>query len=161
VHTIAWGVIASNGESAGVGSRYFTIAGSPVNSATISAGRLDVGPDLGRRAMAIGHIAKLGPQTVVSNELSRVIVDPFRGARGRYDAYLVADGELRALPIGASFDESRGILYWQPGVGYTGAYDFVVVRDRRERVPVRVLLKPHRSLSARRTPLSALFSAYR
>jgi hypothetical protein len=143
VHTIAWGVIANNGQSAGVGSRYFTIAGSPLNSAVISADRLDVGPDLGRRAMTIGTIATVGPQTIVSHELSRVVVDPFRGARGKYDAYLVADGELRALPIGASFDESRGILYWQPGVGYTGAYDFVVVRDRRERVPVRVVLKPH------------------
>jgi hypothetical protein len=62
----------------------------------------------------------------------------------RYDAYLVANGELRALPAGASFDSSRGILYWQPGVGYTGAYEFVVVRDGRERVPVRVVLQPQR-----------------
>ena len=36
------------------------------------------------------------------------------------------------------------MLYWQPGVGFNGAYDFVVVRDGRERVTVRVVLQPDR-----------------
>jgi hypothetical protein len=144
VHTIAWGVTADNGQADGIGSRYFTIAGSAVNSlrTDISAARLDNGPDLGRRASAVGRIAAIGPQTVVTKELSRVVVNPFRGQTGNFDAYLVANGELRQLPVGASFDPARGVLYWQPGVGFTGAYDFVVIRDRRERVPVRVVLQP-------------------
>lgn len=164
VHTIAWGVTADNLQSAGIGSRYFTIAtGSSLTlgSATSGrdAGRLDSGPDLGRRASAVGTIAASGPQTVVATELSRVVVDPFRGGKGQYDAYLVAHGTLRPLPIGASFDDTRGILYWQPGVGYTGAYDFVVVRDGRERVPVRVVLQAPRPRVPRPRGFDIRFSA--
>jgi hypothetical protein len=77
--------------------------------------------------------------------MQRVVFNASRAGSHKYDAYLSADGRLAPLPIGASFDQSRGILYWQPGVGYTGAYDFVVVRDGRERVPVRVVLQPPRT----------------
>ena len=121
--------------------------------------RLDNGPDLGRRANAVGVIAGTGPQTVVGQAMSRVVVDPFRGGKGTYHAYLVANGELRELPVGASFDRTNGVLYWQPGVGYSGAYDFVVVRDGRERVPVRVVLEPQRHNGPRRRAFDIRFSA--
>ena len=81
--------------------------------------------------------------------MRRVVVDASTPGARRYDAYLVANGRLQQLPIGASFDAGHGVLYWQPGVGFNGAYDFLVVRDGRERVPVRVVLQPDR----RRTPV--------
>ena len=161
VHTIAWVVTADNGQADGIGSRYFSVAGSALNSLTegfSAASRLDSGPDLGRRASAVGTIAAVGPQTIVSRPLSRVVMEPFGGATGRYDAYLVANGELRPLPAGASFDRTRGALYWQPGLGYRGSYDFLVVRDGRERVPVRVVLDEGSDRPARRRGLNVRFA---
>ncbi len=42
-----------------------------------------------------------------------------------YDGYLVNDDQLKPLPIGSTFDHSRGIFYWQPGPGFIGEYRFV------------------------------------
>ena len=81
-----------------------------------------------------------GLRTVYGRSLDRLVVDASRPGARRYEAYEVVGGTLRALPPGASFDERRGILYWQPGVGFVGSYDLVIVRDGRERVPVRVVL---------------------
>ncbi len=68
------------------------------------------------------------------------------------------NGTLGALPIGASFDERRGVLYWQPPVGYLGAYEFVIVRDGYLRIPVRVVLQPDRGVRvASRPPFADLF----
>ena len=93
-----------------------------------------------------------GLRTVFSRQLERVAVDASAPGVHTYEAYRVAGDTLAALPIGASFDDRRGILYWQPGVGYLGSHDFVVVRDGRERVPVRVVLTP----DSRRPPVSRL-----
>ena len=81
-----------------------------------------------------------GLRTVYGRSLERLVVDASRPGARRYEAYESVGGTLRALPAGASFDERRGILYWQPGVGFVGAYDLVIVRDGRARVPVRVVL---------------------
>jgi len=42
-----------------------------------------------------------------------------------YDGYLVNDDQLKPLPIGSTFDHSKGIFYWQPGPGFIGEYRFV------------------------------------
>ncbi len=44
-----------------------------------------------------------------------------------YEAYELALGELKPLPIGASFDPVDGVLYWQPGPGFLGEYTFVII----------------------------------
>ena len=44
-----------------------------------------------------------------------------------YEAYELVGGELRPIPIGASFDSQKGILYWQPGPGFQGEFRFVIV----------------------------------
>jgi hypothetical protein len=50
-----------------------------------------------------------------------------------YSGYLVVGTELRPLPIGATFDSDRSILYWQPGPGFLGDYNFIFV-DRIQNV---------------------------
>ena len=149
VHTIAWGVIASNGASDGIGSRFFSIA--PGSGVVLDAAAPDViaapvlvnpGRDLGRRVHDAGRIVAAGPRLVTARPDQRVVVNASRPGVDRYDAYLVANNELRALPVGASFDTAKGVLYWQPAVGYTGAYDFVIVGADGARAPVRVVLDP-------------------
>ena len=170
VHTIAWLVVASNGRAAGIGSRYFnTVNGNVGNlTHTDSARNVFQAPppgvnafkNLGRPADAITAMDRssviragvvrpsvsiapdaTGLRTVFSRGLDRVVVDASAPGARSYEAYQVAGGTLKPLPLGASFDEQRGMLYWQPGVAFTGSYDFVVVRDG-VRVPVRVVLTP-------------------
>jgi len=47
----------------------------------------------------------------------------------RYEAYQLVGGEIRPLPIGASFDSNSGAFYWQPGPGYLGEYSIILVKD--------------------------------
>jgi hypothetical protein len=59
-------------------------------------------------------------------------------------AYLVANGELRALPTGASLEGSAGRFYWQLGPGFAGRYRLVFVRTdcggARHQVPIDVVI---------------------
>jgi len=62
-----------------------------------------------------------------------------------YSAYLVVGEELRPLPIGSTFDSERGVLYWQPGPGFLGDYEFVFIVEEisgKRKIPVRVTIKP-------------------
>ena len=165
VHTIAWGVIANSGDSDGIGSRFFTVA--PASGVVLDTGSPDViaaqrvlnpGPDLGRRVHDVGPIDTAGPRLVTARPDERIVVDAARAGIHRYDAYLVAGSELRARPVGASFDTANGVLYWQPTLGYTGAYDFVIVGEDRTRVPVRVVLDSSERRTAPRM-FAHLFSA--
>ncbi len=45
----------------------------------------------------------------------------------RYEAYQLVGGELRPLPIGASFDPETGTFYWQPGPGFIGDYTIILI----------------------------------
>jgi hypothetical protein len=137
-------------------------AGAIETPAARSAGR-----DLGRRALdvsmldlhtaiAAGHgyrtlpaLRKVEPdaagrRVVFGHEIERVVIDASPAGAATYDAYSLVEGELRALPAGASFDSNRGILYWQPGVGYIGDYDFLIVADGVKRIPLRIVLQPQR-----------------
>lgn len=152
VHTIAWVVTASNGQADGIGSRYFNI----VNGASsITDGQqgalagpvtLTAGADFGRPARTGSRFdARSGSRRLVlGHALERVVVDASSKGPGSYEAYRVVNGRLDALPIGASFDSRRGVLYWQPSVGYVGDYDFVIVNGKKERTQIRVVLQPQR-----------------
>ncbi len=159
VHTLSWLVVASNGQATGIGSRYVTT----VNGNSLTLTDSVANGDLGRKAHQVAVLDRIttvragsgagirppsspiapdptGLRTVYGRSLERLVVDASRPGARRYEAYEVVGGTLRALPTGASFDDTRGILYWQPGLEFNTAYDLVIVRDGRERVPVRVVL---------------------
>jgi hypothetical protein len=46
-------------------------------------------------------------------------------AGGTYAGYLRAGDALGPLPVGSRLDPDTGAFGWQPGVGFTGPYDFV------------------------------------
>lgn len=182
VHTIAWLVIANNGQAAGIGSRYFTtVNGNNLTLSDTAAHVVSAAPpirpfsDLGRAARDVARLDRsarvhaapgygmrpasvsipadpTGLRTVYGRAQQRVVVDASAPGSHRYEAYLVTGGTLRPLPVGASFDEARGVLYWQPGLGFNGAYDFLVVRDGGAKVPVRVVVSPE----AHRPPVNHL-----
>jgi hypothetical protein len=153
-HTIGWLVTDSAGKADGVGSRFFKVqnsslvmtTGSLVNQPQSMLAGIDSGAAV-RVATGFDRKAPLktvqpdafGRRRVHINELDRVEVRlasssaPSRGGSKsvRYVAYLVANGQLRALPVGSSFDPRNGTLYWQLGAGYVGDYEFVVVDQAR------------------------------
>jgi hypothetical protein len=90
-----------------------------------------------------------GRRLILSHQLERVVVDASSAGASGYEAYRVVAGRLVPLPPGASFDRSRGILYWQPGVGFTGDYDFEIVASGSARIPVRIVLQPQRQPATR------------
>lgn len=147
VHTIAWGVTATNGQSDGVGSRFFNIfnassvarASSQPNVITARA-IVNPGRSLGLMTSALPIAA--APRFIRATAGSRVTIDAaeLRG-NAPYEAYLSVGGVLRGLPVGSSFDERRGAFYWQPAPGFAGQYDLVFVRDGK-RLPVQVTLAP-------------------
>ncbi len=152
-HTIGWLVTDSAAQADGVGSRFFKVqngsllatwgalldqplsalpgidSGAAVRVATgfnPKAPLTTVRPDaLGRRHVRIGELDRV--------EVRLASASPRGGNQKsvRYAAYLVANGELRRLPVGSSFDPREGTLYWQPGAGYVGDYEFVVVDQAR------------------------------
>jgi hypothetical protein len=174
LHTISWVVTDNLGVSSGIGSRYFSIfnSGNAMTTASAGSAMRPAGPDLGRRvedldgravnaAMTVREGFNLlapmrplkrgldGAPRVWTHGRDRVEIRVTDDANtvGPYAAYHVVNGELRELPVGASFDPDRAVLYWQPGLGYVGGYDFMFVRTAddglRERLPVRVTLQDH------------------
>jgi hypothetical protein len=66
-------------------------------------------------------------------------LSPVPAVNPRYSAFLLVGSELRPLPIGTTFDAERGVLYWQPGPGFLGDYDFIFVdNDRNTKTAVKI-----------------------
>ena len=171
LHSIAWVATDAAGQATGIGSRYFTVRnsawtpslklGSRVTPPAVSRSeviaadssvpvpaRID-GVELGRRAVSLEflpleaggvRIAELRGQ----QRLELKLPPGDSACAARYEGYLSANGELRALPVGSSLDPA-GVFYWQPGPAFRGSYRLLFVRASctggRERVPVTVSIR--------------------
>jgi hypothetical protein len=185
VHTIAWSVTDNQGAVSGIGSRFFTIFNTGGSAARTRPDAVHAGNELGRAASALdalpvrvtdvrvrrgfdpratlwpisGGLRSVGVWHPMHDRIE-VHLDGEPSWSGVYEGYLVKGDRLDVLPVGSSLDRWRGIFAWQPGVGYTGSYEFLFVRTlldgRRERIPVRVVLEP-----SARTPLAATRSVPR
>ncbi len=160
VHTIAWAVTDNMGGTAGVGSRYFTVAnGSASTAASTSASSAtaastatamaaatvaepahDVTPLVGRRGYDLNaptrtwRINRSGLFVVQAEELDRIELNT-----GATSAGMVSANGLAPLPAGAGLD--GGVFTWQPGVAYAGTYDLVFNGPAGDRM-VRIVLNP-------------------
>ena len=151
LHTIAWLVTASDGQAAGIGSRYFIVANvsGSVAEGVADAGAVNAAPQdrasiTGRRgydltlpvrAYAVGASGRM---TVYGEELDRFELDlgapdPATSLAG----YLRTGDTLAVLPPGSHLDQQTGVFTWQPGVGFVHGYDLVFVRSRDGRVVSR------------------------
>ena len=182
VHTISWVVTANNGLAEGIGSRYFTIQNASAALTIASADPFVIespaarhsGPLMGRSVATAALIDDRAPVRI-STGYSRtglgfssdlIGLSRFVSARagdrvsihvdGATDAYHVVDGRLSALPVGATFNVKRGRLDWQPGPGFAGLHDLVLVRNGRL-VPVRVSVGSPSKLASRSGRVGSLF----
>jgi hypothetical protein len=153
IHTIAWAVTDSMGGTAGVGSRYFTVANASASTAASTAASAAsesvamaavapvVTPLVGRHGFELDapwrnyRANSAGVVVVQSEELDRIELY----TQATSGSLVTANG-LRHLPIGASLD-AAGVFTWQPGAGFVGSYDFLFTGPAGER-QVRIVLNP-------------------
>jgi hypothetical protein len=169
LHNIAWSVTDSAGRIEGIGSRLFTVTNAAPSLAALANAAL-INPEIGRR---IADLGVMRPTTaVVGQRLGPSRDDEFTAATRRtglvevraleqerielalpssetgaaWQGYVIQNGSLRSLPIGASLDPAADRFYWQASAGFYGSYDLVFIRDNggsgRELLPVRVTFQP-------------------
>jgi hypothetical protein len=133
---------AAAGESTGAAVE--TVASAPISGVPVySRTGFDPGASLD-----IVETDPLGVSQVSATEASRFEItlgSPVAGENDRYEGYLVVDGRLHPLPIGAFLDRKGGQFFWQPGVGFVGSYDLLFIRTAdgmREQIPVAVTISP-------------------
>jgi hypothetical protein len=164
VHTIAWVVTTNDGQTDGIGSRYFTVSNGAalhtvLRSATsslragpdVNAGTVDDTPMTGRHGYDPDTPLRMlmrdsnGRQTLRGEELDRFELQ-LGEATGCHSGWLRAGSELAPLPIGSRLDAWTGTFTWQPGAGFIGSYDLVFLcqsgMDAGRRRDVRIVLEP-------------------
>jgi hypothetical protein len=167
LHTIAWIVTADNGQSDGIGSRFFNVSntgGALTGEAVAPAGLSASDEVAGAAADRSGVRARRGydgrtpfrrirpsaaePATIYGEEMDRFELrfDPRPGTLTGH--VRTADG-LAPLPAGSHLDAGAGVFTWQPGPGFVHAYDLVFVRWNEgravSRLDVRFVIGPRAS----------------
>ncbi|MCC7186460.1 MAG: hypothetical protein IT185_09490, partial [Acidobacteria bacterium] len=80
------------------------------------------------RRVATGSTVWLGQTGRI--EVHATAPDGAPGSDETFEAYLDHYGTLRPLPLGSSFDRTRGVFSWQPVAGFLGEYPLRIVRLR-------------------------------
>jgi hypothetical protein len=156
IHTIAWTVVDSAGNSDGIGSRYFSIQnagndksrrGEPPCSPVFDP----CSPDIDRFG-AVGVIkgyrdaAAAASQTVYPDE-NGIIAIEIKELERLEIQFSPGVTNVSPPPIGSTFDTDRGIFYWQPGPGFIGQYRFIFIEKedtgpvKRKEITVKIVPK--------------------
>jgi Putative binding domain, N-terminal/Viral BACON domain len=174
LHTIAWTVTDSVGASAGVGSRYFTVANGtglrsaamaslppPVSVAADDTTATPAGTVRVRRGMRLdAPLQTLSPDAsgaiaIAAEELDRL---ELHLPAGTLTGSLRTPAGLAPLPAGSHWDPASAIFTWHPGVAFVGPYD-VEFTGGGAPLAVRIVLHPRGTLSRTRvvidTPATA------
>ena len=166
LHTIVWTATDSDGNTEGLGSRYFTVsnasavtrsaaaataAAPAITAATLAALPVDTSGVTGRRSWDPDRPWREYPANddgivvMRGEELDRLELQLADPGSGRYTGSLRIGDRLAPLPVGAQID-GAGHFTWAPGVGFVGSYDLVFVRwsgaQPVARTEVRVILQP-------------------
>jgi hypothetical protein len=146
VHTIQWTAKDSNGNSDGIGSRYFSIANTGANSITNTKSqavnysitqvtKLSIDFSMPLKVKhgfneniepIILHPDKQGISKIVTRELDRVEIQ-LPGEASKIYGYMVSGHRFYPLPIGSTLRAKKGTFCWQPGPGFIGEYRFVFI----------------------------------
>ncbi|MCX6584482.1 MAG: Ig-like domain-containing protein [Candidatus Aminicenantes bacterium] len=165
VHTIAWIVSDTEGNSDGIGSRYFSIqnsgagdqgAGEKGRAEARKSGRAEkdesrrgappCAPVFDTYSPVLDSYSPTFDEliSVEIQELARVEIN--LSDEGVFEGYSVVGDQLRELPIGSTLDKENGIFYWQSGPGFVGEYRLLFIgRDnngQQTRKNIVVNIKP-------------------
>jgi uncharacterized repeat protein (TIGR03803 family) len=158
LHTIGWSVTDSMGRSAGVGSRFFTVANAaPSLTATALAPSLAVHASTAafisfRRgfdadpALTVVTRGADGVFHVAAEEVERIEIQLWE--RGAWIGHQVSAAGAVTLPPGSAVDPETGVFTWQPGAGFLGSYVLVLTdTSRGATITVQVTLYPKGTLN--------------
>jgi len=147
VHTISWVATDSDGNTDGIGSRYFTIqntgSSSPVNKIAGNNQRepiikieefsnlpfnyfepIKIEKGYGKNIKTrIIYPDDKGPAIIKIRELERVVIHISNLETG----YLIVGNKIDPLPLGSTLDTKNGTFNWIPGPGFYGNYMIVFV----------------------------------
>ncbi len=151
VHLISWNVQDSGGNSADIGTRYFTIVNVDATgsfSAGIGSHKVDPGTapafiyvdnlptcfkpirvrSGNRRNVepVITEVDNYGIANIAIREVERVQVELGEGAD--YEGYMIVGGAFYPLPSGSTLNAEKGTFSWQPGAGFIGEYYLVFIK---------------------------------
>lgn len=155
VHTISWSAADNAGNSAGIGSRYFSILnGGESISNSQSTGKYRYQCDYtgilnsSIEEISMSNIEPLriekstdekahciepdenGIYFIEIEELERLEV-AISGSSAVTAGFILVGAQLKPLPVGTTLCEDTGKFYWTPGPGFVGNYHFVFIeRDR-------------------------------
>ncbi len=166
VHTIAWTATDNAGNSGGFGSRFFTVSNNGNRAvrqvmrvprppaAHFPAGRLvppppgycagvrlkDHGGKLTRQKLSPGEDGTIALSMKQLEHLELHLGQgEIPGGEGNiFSGYLLARGQVRALPAGSTLDAAKGIFYWLPAPGFLGKYRLVFVAETPGKPAVRM-----------------------
>jgi len=126
VHNIAWSVTDNQGETDGIGSRYFEIenVGGGLGSEGLmikeeEIGRLRIEVEnvrFGMRGEKEVEVRERGDVVEVEIEEVERIEIHFRGNGREYIGW--GKTKEKRLPIGSTLDKKKGVFYWLPGPGF-------------------------------------------
>ncbi|MCP5050167.1 MAG: hypothetical protein GY940_23580 [bacterium] len=156
VHTIQWTVSDSDGNSDGIGSRYFNVQNSNRRKESGKQGSGEQGagfegkevsinkPDTGPVAVKRGY-GKDEPLRIVDpgNDDTTIIIKPLERVEVHFFPWK-GNGNvinLSPLPIGSTLDMEKGVFYWQPGPGFWGLYEFTFSVNREEHVTMKKVIR--------------------
>jgi hypothetical protein len=151
VHTLSWAVSDNQGKSAGIGSRYFTVANG--SAAPASAGEIPA-PRAAAAAMAASVVRgrrgfdlhdPLQTFTPDAHGLVTIHIGPLDRLELKTRAtsgHLRTSSGLSPLPVGSRL-AADGTFTWQPGVAFIGTYDLVFESADGAR-QIRIVLEPTR-----------------
>jgi hypothetical protein len=156
VHTIAWSVTDSAGNTDGIGSRYFSIlnSGGASGSSARTAAAAAFGEGFPPRETPVDHFEPVAFRKGYNRYVDPQVIHPGEGGAiylgtgelepieihlpGVYAGSLVVGSQLRPLPIGSSLDTKKGIFYWLPGPGFLGNYEFIFLKKQKTRGPIKM-----------------------
>jgi parallel beta-helix repeat protein len=134
VHTIQWTAADNDGNTDGIGSRYFTIqnTGGSASQRSLVNGHWSLGNrGLSRIPLDFsdnepiylekGYNGNKEPQKIFPNKNGTFNVEIRELERVEIHFYHPT-WNISPLPIGSTLDTKRGIFYWCPGPGFFGEY---------------------------------------
>ncbi|MCU0287897.1 MAG: hypothetical protein MUF15_16090 [Acidobacteria bacterium] len=155
VHSIFWIALDNGGNVDGIGSRFFNIQNSGANDAPNTTAvqiNLKDFSDLDNLQIDYETPVRIekgygietvqqeiypdynGMINVAVKELERVTIQVSTNGT-QIAGYMVVGNQLKALPIGSTFDAGTGTFYWQPGPGFIGTYELVFIeKDQSEQL---------------------------
>lgn len=126
IHTIQWVATDSAGNTDGIGSRYFTIQNQRGGGYEMSRADCVEGVPAQRGAPWVIRDHNPSTRRVVTDRDRNGVMRLSMSNKGSIALFLgepVSGGET-PLPVGASLDQRRGILYWHPGEVFRGQFLF-------------------------------------